>query len=527
MDGTPPKVLATQIDSALDTFHIELEQRVAQSRSILARTRNQVLSISPISCLSNEILSEIFTYVVYDPIDPSNPVPMESSLVKIYKSLHCLLGVCSIWRNVILARGSFWSMIPIIELSSSSISLRSQGRPCSTGLSLERSGTTDLHLAAIFGKISKCDDIDLTKYLSRLRSINIIARSTFVIGRLLNQILKPGSPLHVSELSLRFESKVFSDHIPPQRPCLSHIEPWTNFEDLLESLSVLRLSDIMLDWSRITFSHRLVQLELQNTNLGSDSNLISLLTSLSSATELRTLELISVTTYPNPDTQITTTKPIISLPNLQTMVARNLYFNTLAILLSSITSRSHRLVLHLTGRTFEITPLSDENPEEVATERAVDIFRQVTVDTLLLEAFEDEGPWLSAMDIWNFLHAMPDVKTLRMHDWDFYPEFCRMIQRPDVSSESKFPQFKYIYLSLVSIRDEEAFKNMVASYFESLERIELAGSLITGPEGAELSGYLEGGEPLVTWFRENAPNFVLNSNYGVPPEFRDPVWQLW
>ncbi|KDN33387.1 hypothetical protein RSAG8_13525, partial [Rhizoctonia solani AG-8 WAC10335] len=190
------------------------------------------------------------------------------------------------------------------------------------------------------------------------------------------------------------------------------------------------------------------------------------------------------------------------------MVVRNLFFNTLDILLSSITSRSHWLTLHLTRRTFEFISVDGWDTEvAVAKHVVVDLFRQVTVNTLFLEAFEEDRHWLSAVDIWEILHAMPDIETLRIHNWDY-------------STEN-------INLSQARIRDEEAFKNMAASYFNSLEHMALAGAVVEGSESPALYDYLEGDEPIVTWFRENVPNFELTSNYKVPPEFCAPVWGLW
>ncbi|KEP49733.1 hypothetical protein V565_094150 [Rhizoctonia solani 123E] len=522
-DEIPAKAMAMQIDSALETFHTKLEQRVAESRSVLARTRNQLLP--PVSCLSNEILSEIFTYVVFDPVDPSNPVSMNKSLVDIYQSLHSLLGVCSTWRDVVLARGSFWSIIPIVEPRSPGVSFHNGYKPRSTGISLGRSGSTNLHLAGIISAYNY--GAELIEHIPRFGSINIISSSTSAISHLLSLFLGSGIPLKVSSLSLCLESNVPPSQIPPQRTSLSSCQRFQqkDLEDLVESLSVIRLSDVLFDWDRVKLSHRLVELELRNLNLGSDSNFISLLISLSSATELLTLKLIGVTTYPDPVTpQITTTKPIISLPKLQTMVARNLQFNALDLLLSSITSRSHQLTLHLTRRSVEI-PLDNLQTEEVTTQHLVDLFRQVTVNTLLLENFEGEGYWLSAADICELLWAMPNLETLRMHIWKFTTEFCEMIQRPNIPSEC--PQIKNMYLSQARIRDDKAFMNMVASYFKSLERMELAGSVIKGSQSAGFSDYLQGQEPIVAWLLENVPNFVLKTNQEVPPEFRAPVWQLW
>ncbi|CUA77984.1 Protein furry homolog-like [Rhizoctonia solani] len=524
-DGTPPKALNIRIITALESLHTQLEQQLDQSRSVLAQTRNQLQS--PISHFPSEILSEIFSHVIFDPIDLFEPVPMDDSLKNIYQSLHNLLGVCSSWKNVVLARGSFWSIVPIIEPKRSDFVVRRPGKPFSTCLSLERSGNADLHLAAIpfEGNL----DLVFIKHASRFRSINILSESIFMIGELLDHFLKSGSQLQVSELSLSSNSKVFYHRVPPERIPLSlhpaFIE--TNFESILNSLSVLRLSDITFDWSKVQFSPRLVEIELQKLTLGSDEKFVELLSSLSSATELRTLKLISVVTRPSLTiSQNTTIQANISFPKLQTVVARNLFFNTLDILLSSIKSRSHQLTLHLTRRTFKYTYSNGSEPEEVPAERVADLFRQVTVNTLLLEAFE-EGDWLSGLDIWEMLNVMPDIETLRMYNWDYPADFCELFERPNILNDCGFPRFKHMYLTQARIRDEEAFKNMVASYSQWLERMELAGAVLKDSEGMDPRYFLQGDEPIVAWFKENVPNFKLTSNYDIPLEFCGPVWQLW
>ncbi|KDN43574.1 hypothetical protein RSAG8_05951, partial [Rhizoctonia solani AG-8 WAC10335] len=323
-DGIHPEALVTRIDSALETLHTQLEQRVGQSRSILSRTRNQVLS--PICRFPSEILSEIFAYVIFDGIDPSNPARMDVSLVDTYKSLHSLLGVCSTWRNVALGRGMFWSIVPILEPNSLSPLCDSQGKSFSTGLSLERSGSTNLHLAAIVPKPGLA--VDFAKHVSRFGSINIQSESTLAIAKLLSHFIKSGFPLQVSNLSLCLKSNIPSNRIPLQNSCLSLLRylDQTDFEDFLKSLSVIRLSDVLFDWNRINFSHRLVELEIQNLNLGYDSTLIRFLISLSSANEFISLKIIAVVTFPSLPTSQNTTKPTIFLPDGPTFGVRNLFY---------------------------------------------------------------------------------------------------------------------------------------------------------------------------------------------------------
>ncbi|CAE7103302.1 unnamed protein product [Rhizoctonia solani] len=514
-DGTPQKALAIQIDSALASLHATLEQRVAQTRSILAGTRNQVLS--PISRLPNEVLLEIFSQTIFDFNRSYDPVPMEWSLVDIYRSLHNLLGVCSTWRNVALARASFWSIVPVMD--------GNPGKRLSTNLSLKRSGSMPLHLTAILS--SPYIGVNLTEHASRFISINISSKHVIAAQLLVDQLLESGSPLKVSSLALCIEAGRTENQFPLPSGTISSLDfARPRLGKLLPSLSVLRLSGVLFRWDRVHFPHQLVELELQNINMGFDSNFVSLLTALASSTQLQTLKLISLVTIPDPVVlQSTIAKPSISFPKLQTLLARNMFFNTLGVLLSRIATRSHRLTLHLTKRTYEIAG-PEEELEEAFAQDVLDLFDQAGVNTLLLEAFENEGPWLSEVDIWELLNVMPNLETLRMHDWDYRTNFCEAIQHPGVNDGSDPPRLKNMHLTQARIRDEEAFKNMVASYFTSLEHMELAGAIYEDPESMEFQLGLQGGEPLVTWLEENIPSFELTDNCEVPVEFYTSVWSL-
>ncbi|KDN34821.1 hypothetical protein RSAG8_12119, partial [Rhizoctonia solani AG-8 WAC10335] len=57
--------LAGRIDKSLETLHVTLYQQLNQTRVTLAKTRNRLTS--PVYCLPEEILSEIFLNVVFTP----------------------------------------------------------------------------------------------------------------------------------------------------------------------------------------------------------------------------------------------------------------------------------------------------------------------------------------------------------------------------------------------------------------------------------------------------------------------------
>ncbi|CAE6404100.1 unnamed protein product [Rhizoctonia solani] len=521
-DDYPSRDLAARIDLALNTLHVTLDQQNSQARSALASTRNRILS--SVNRLPNEVLSEIFAHVIYTPQDPLEPAPMKQSLLAMYRSIYKLLRVCSVWKKIILARGSFWSVIPITFFTFSG---RYAGDIDPTNICIGRAQGGDLHLAAVLP--SETDPgrlLDLTEHAPRFRTVNILSESCYSIGLILHTLRNLGSSANLSDLSIRYKrDNPQLNRLPREHDYIfssstnSHV-----FEGLLKRISVLRLSGAPISWAGVSFSSQLVELELQDFTLGHDSKLSMLMTALSSATQLQHLQIISAKTFPDDPSSTTEPTSKISLPNLKTLLVRDLYFNTLHYLLSSITSRSHRLFLHLTRRTFEQAHPASE-PVDVSAQDVLDLFGELTVDTLLLEAEEDD-PWLAAEGVWEVLHAMPDVKHLLMHNWDYYKNFCEAIHNSSMPGSS-FPSFKSMYFSGAKIRDEAAFRNMVASYSESLERMQLGAMIGDGSEFTDAHCPVEESEDLATWLEDHVPDFELIGEYYPLADFLPLEWQLW
>ncbi|KDN39037.1 hypothetical protein RSAG8_09073, partial [Rhizoctonia solani AG-8 WAC10335] len=114
-EGTDSEDLVSRIDSTLTGVHTAMSHRLSESKSALARTRNKLAS--PLFHFPEEVVSEIFMNVVFDHSNPasSRPRSLERDTRMIYRRLYSLLGVCSVWRELVLARGAMWSVIPIIE----------------------------------------------------------------------------------------------------------------------------------------------------------------------------------------------------------------------------------------------------------------------------------------------------------------------------------------------------------------------------------------------------------------------------
>ncbi|CAE6421450.1 unnamed protein product, partial [Rhizoctonia solani] len=116
VDGLPPTFLATRIEHALDSLHTTIGSQLAQAQSILAQTRN--LAVAPLHSFPEEVLSGIFAHVVFAPLDQfpgSDTSSIKMGVIGAYRALHVLLGVCTLWRNVAINRGTLWSIIPLSE----------------------------------------------------------------------------------------------------------------------------------------------------------------------------------------------------------------------------------------------------------------------------------------------------------------------------------------------------------------------------------------------------------------------------
>ncbi|KAG8686216.1 hypothetical protein FRC11_009331 [Ceratobasidium sp. 423] len=289
------------------------------------------------------------------------------------------------------------------------------------------------------------------------------------------------------------------------------------------SLSVLKLYGVKIGWGQVAFSNRLVKLHLQEINLGYDIILAQIMTALSSATELRQLNFISVKSFPDPTSpQSTTIRPKISLPNLETLVAQDLYSNTLNSLLSSITSRSHQLTLHLTMKALQIArPMLA--PWHVSPSGVIELLSNVTVDTLLL----DEGNWLSTTDFWEILNAMPNLETLRINFWVFDESFHDFQPINAMHNQPSGPHIKNVHIHYAKIFDEDAFKKMVASCSKGIEWMQLGATVRHGSGDSEVWESLEEEDELAVWLEKNVRGFELMYPESDCPEFHTPGWQLW
>ncbi|EUC54406.1 hypothetical protein RSOL_046170 [Rhizoctonia solani AG-3 Rhs1AP] len=311
--------LAYLIDTALgpEGLHATLAQRLLQSRSILAQARNRMFA-SSLHHLPEDILVKVFTNVIYSH-HRNTAVYMGQKIKYIYKRLHALLGVCSIWRQIGLNHSELWFLVPVIY-GESGFSIHR-----ATNLSLQRALGTNLHLGAILSQKSPggaIDIKDIATQISRFRAINIVTESDSALREIFGQLLSTDVP-KLSELSLclDYESEPSTDLAMSLKQRFLFKSPYTylpQFTKLLESVTKLRLSGAGAYWDQVTFSHRLVEVRLEDFVFGYEPDLAVFLATLASASELQYLSLISITTFSNSIPEVLgdlSEDLIVTLPN--------------------------------------------------------------------------------------------------------------------------------------------------------------------------------------------------------------------
>ncbi|CAE6352780.1 unnamed protein product [Rhizoctonia solani] len=522
-EGVPPELIATRIGAALETLYTTISINISQVRSKLAHTRNQILS--PTYRLPDEVLTEIFSYVIFTPLDPYDPITITDSLVKMYRPLHTLASVSRMWRNLALSRGEFWSTVPIVDPDYSPLSLRFKQ---ATDLSLTRATHGDLHLAAIRDHQHR-PIRSLRDHASRFRTVNITSKSRYSIDSTLRPFLTLDSSSRLTELSLRVESDASSkpndllqdkDHLFPLDS-----EDRKSFDKLLKSLSVVRICGIPIHWGQTLFSKQLVELHLQDITLGYDAAMANLLSALVTATELRKLKLISVNTFL--DTRSISPKPTsIALPKLESLLIQDLYNHTLYLILETIASRTHDLRLHLTRKCVQINMPGQFEPDEFGIDELYDPLEKASVGTLLIHG-GDHDPWISPDELETIIQLMPDLVCIEMDSWVYTREYCRALERPHDSHSHPFPQIEYLHFSWAKILDETAFKLMVLSHAGVLEQMILGAAVPGGPGGTEDWRPLEDNDEIIRWLEIHVDTFIHMDYSFEQPEFLPPKWQLW
>ncbi|CAE6478797.1 unnamed protein product [Rhizoctonia solani] len=502
------KALASRIDSTLTSLQRDMTRQLAQSSSILARTRNKV---APVWSLPGEVLAEIFLNVVYRPENEN--MSMKGCLWLMYRRLHRLMAVCSVWRSVAMAQSQLWGTVPAIC---------DPIKRLAVDLSVERSRGGALRLATILpmgGAPPFLLQVAIEN-ASRLRALNVQGIELEQISDMISKLLRAGALGELSELSVRsychpqtsLKSKsIISAGSPEQQ----------SFSRLIELLSVLRLGSTQIDWKTTAFSSRLVELHIQAVKLGNtDSDTHAFLLAISTANELRTLKLASIITYrPHvPVNWVMTKPPRIIFTKLQFLLLSDLHFDVLQSVLLAITPGSHHLRIDMWDSSFR-TMRADFyiTPDRIKINDMVSLLSHVRVDTLSFfrGSLKTIDPWLSGYELRKILEAIPGLKELKMNGWVFDENFCSSLGSPSTPDEHALPKLEVFNLIQSKIWHVEGFKSLV-KYISA--RAMHVGGHIRGGGGDWVE--LKGDNDVVGWLRSTVPEFYLVNPKYCSPELK-------
>ncbi|CAE6408627.1 unnamed protein product [Rhizoctonia solani] len=468
--------LVPRIDTTFGAVHTRISHYLDESTRALARTRNKFAS--PLFKLPQDVLLEIFLNVVFDRDDSDQfgRSSIEQDTWLIYHRLYDLIGVCSSWRDMIMANGTFWSVIPMVS------SLPAEGERQSK-LCLQRAGRSTLYLAANLGASMSSRNLAvvLAEHGSRFRTINISTHDVAAIRDAISKLLKYAQHGTLSELFLQLRAPHVWIHGPPNESDYidSHDHPLSS---LMQSLTAFRVCCVQFHWDTISFSSRLSELHIEQVTLGYDDKIAPFVQSLASATGLRDLKIISVSTLRRSGTASDSTPltPVV-FPALQSLFIKNLYFNTLEQLLPAVAPGSHRLTLFPTLSSLEVNSIVDGYSTAGSGEIEYDGLRQLlehtVVDTLMVTGGGSRGnEWLTRFELVGLLKSMPTLKTLKLEQWKFGSDLCKSLTRTNhshASSSSLIPDLQALYLTSIEICDDKLFREMIVSH--SLRQVVLGG----------------------------------------------------
>ncbi|CAE7157345.1 unnamed protein product [Rhizoctonia solani] len=525
------------IENSLETLHPKLSSEFSQSQVILARIHNKMSS--RFHLLPNEILAEIFVDVVYNPRPDESRFPrMVDDIQRIAGRLHCLLAVCSTWRNAVLELGELWTVIPITDVQWGRCPLKA------SSLALQRSqaritGDHQLHLAAVLFDSCNPDKLLENNTLPPFTGINIQGQSkdaTTSVFKLFRKLIGSQALSLVSEISIHqyhgsqelysLKSLRTEDYLESR---LSK-EEVTTFRRLMKSLTTLRLRNVNIHWRSITFSSQLVDLHLQSLVLD-DFVVDRFLGALQSAPEIRNLKIISVIFLPS-GLESTRPKPKIKLPKLKSLLLADLYFNILDYILVSIARGSYRTQLAMTYKSwstlhdrlgdFDEDPDSLPDPrmgfyeDEADYNHIVEMLKYSNIDTLILNQdiceMQSDDPTTLPM----ILSSVPDLRSLVFKGWDWSLGDLQSLKRPNL--DQPFPRLTELYILDGCIKGAHRLPRIAASHSLQTLVVDSADSLI--PKDGDRKA-------IIRRLKRAVPDFRFVGGSEQVDELNYELWRIW
>ncbi|CAE6475339.1 unnamed protein product [Rhizoctonia solani] len=529
LDDPHTATLTAQIDSALE-IHSAIGTQLKQLGAPLARTRNKL--IQPLSRVPEEILSQIFLHHVYDtqtldgyPARYTLMNWMEHRLWQIYRRRYNLLSVCSLWRSIISIEAEFWYVVPV------TIGLRAISNESFENC-LQKAREKPLYLTVTTSDTITDHIIDeLSTRTSQVTLLSICSRSLPVTRRVLTAFLQKGAPC-LSVLSIDGERTV--DHDPVQESdyifTYNASSGSTCLNALIESLPTLRITGAYFRWDPACAS-KLVDLRLENLMFANHRELVTYLSSISSAPRLLNLTMISVNCIALSQETIPTGK--IQFPKLQSLTLSDLYLNVLRVLFPLLDPGSHHLTLGLTYLSicFRRSGRYADPTEEHPLHELLGVLSQVHVDSLLIDGNMRSALRRDPAGLSGLLGILSQLGKLTLLHWKLDKEdwksliFPKNLPLEHSLGELHFPRLKQLDLISVAVLEEEGLKDVIKSH--RVRRLGLDATRYDVPGSGGLNNPRQLSDEILDWLRAELEELHLAKPNRLSPESYLSIRDLW
>ncbi|CAE6426335.1 unnamed protein product [Rhizoctonia solani] len=516
---------ADAINAIIDFSPSDMDSLIVQpllvARSSLARCRNK--AVSKIYALPPEVLLAVFSFVIHD---FQTTQPVKSGTLGVYRRLHTLVAVCSVWRNICMSHGILWSLIPLFHTGSNNFptpeTLRNLHRAA---------GNSKLHLVAQLGHCAPSNDI-LGEWISRekrVATINLTCQSRSTTRSILEYFLdNPTSTLSsVTQLSicsmLEGYSRAEAGSEDPRLIFSRQSEYQAKLPRLVESLRSLRIRNTYFHLADMKFFN-LVELRIQDLRFGSTITVLELFQSIFSASNLRIFHITSVFAHCEPDDEIMSNPGFscqeLSFPNLQRLWIEDVRINVLKALFLSIKPGRYETSIRLSGAWYcpgrFLGAKSQESLESV--------FRNINISSLLIARHLDD---------WNNIHwllkSIPTLTSLFIDGQVFEERIYEGLARSShagsnsVDYTGNFPAIRDLHITRARIFDPEGFRTFVGSH-PTIHRMTLGASILKRSQGWE---NCTPGSKTGKWFLAVLPGLHLVDFDETPAGFHSSTWGLW
>ncbi|KAF8683399.1 hypothetical protein RHS04_01998 [Rhizoctonia solani] len=480
---------------------------------MLSEIQNKV--VSPVYTIPEDVLVEIFNWVIYGLTADNEPkrTSIEHDVRAIYRQLYELIGVCSSWRDTIIHRGSFWSIVPVFDECGCSRQLLSTV--------MERSLCRSDGARISFAIDSSLDPATflrpLLNYGSRIRAFNI--KTPYRPLDTVSQLIASSSPGTLSELAIYFTDD-WDLRRGIKRPIELPFQQQERFNQILGFLCSLRLRNFYIDLHDVSFA-RLVELKVEEVILGSPQMVRRLFRAISSASNLQYLGLNFISSYSSSDVDTVEEDSFtISLSNLRIVHLSVAWFNDFEMVFKSFVPRNEKWIIFLQDRClFGAQP--PPTPEQL-----VPLLQGFNIDTLILEG-RYNSDWLDGSELSQLLRAVPSIKTLKLNSWSINQQHWEALTRAPswIGADTiTLPLLRDLYMYDARISDENGIRAVVSSH--NIQKLHLAGFLFDEDHDRKMRPIADD-DDIVVWLASNISDFQLIHHNPGSYKSITAEWHLW